>query len=719
MLASDVLAEPDVVRALALVLNKGSKNNIKMAGASTAAGSRAGKRKYFTFHMPRAWSYVPAPASASSAASYAPLPSTAAATANTGAHAHAHAHAHHDGDEDEDDMEEGEGRAIMASHMSDASTGWHGNDEHSNLGPLERTAAWSAYTTTQRLAVSLSFLLLGAAVLLSFNALISPTEYYRSRFRGTPYENTFSSWIVSAHTVSGIIFGAHAVATLGSDSSANKRKAREVEEGGPEESSQLSSAEKQLQIILRAVRRIFSAGLVIVLSLLVLALSTSLKQSEPPKSTAGSAEQVETPSSSYFYLVIAIDVLLAAAVAYLQNAVVAVCSSFGPRAMSLMLSGQGLIGVSISLVQLAAAWGQSDPAVQAQLAAAVAAAKKDPNLAVADPSTAAARIFFSTGAGLMALTLLSFWIFIRTRCWAEVFGTSSSVAGATNHRRRQQSSQAPPAGVLDPTAAADADELNSSTDLAKPITEDSSTLLLRWIGPHLSPETEASLARLWDVQAQTIVLSLTIAYLFVLTLALFPALTARVQSVGYTDRGSTTPARWQTPLVFSALHFVAFNFADLVGRSLPGLLPTVFLVRSTNLVVLLSASRTILLPLLRACNLPRSSAASSSSKAPAAPPPPSGSILRTDVAFMLIMLTMGISNGLLATSILIAGPSKVRAFGSPPANLQGADGNNNSRPPSKSATQAAQALSATVLSYWLTLGLAVGGALSFLVVKWA
>ncbi|CAD6947352.1 unnamed protein product [Tilletia controversa] len=688
-----------------------------MAGASTAAGSRAGKRKYFTFHMPRAWSYVPAPASASSAASYAPLPSTAAATANTGAHAHAH----HDGDEDEDDMEEGEGRAMTASHMSDASTGWHGNDEHSNLGPLERTAAWSAYTTTQRLAVSLSFLLLGAAVLLSFNALISPTEYYRSRFRGTPYENTFSSWIVSAHTVSGIIFGAHAVATLGSDSSAHKRKAREVEEGGPEESSQLSSAEKQLQIILRAVRRIFSAGLVIVLSLLVLALSTSLKQSSTPKSTAGSAEQVETPSSSYFYLVIAIDVLLAAAVAYLQNAVVAVCSSFGPRAMSLMLSGQGLIGVSISLVQLAAAWGQSDPAVHTQLAAVVEAAKQDPDLVVVDPSTAAARIFFSTGAGLMALTLLSFWIFIRTRCWAEVFGTSSSVVGATNHRRRQQSSQAPPAGVLDPTADddADADELNSSTDLAKPITEDSSTLLLRWIGPHLSPETEASLARLWDVQAQTIVLSLTIAYLFVLTLALFPALTARVQSVGYTDRGSTTPARWQTPLVFSALHFVAFNFADLVGRSLPGLLPTVFLVRSTGLVVLLSASRTILLPLLRACNLPRSSAASSSSKAPAAPPPPSGSILRTDVAFMLIMLTMGISNGLLATSILIAGPSKVRAFGSPPANLQGADGNNNSRPPSKSATQAAQALSATVLSYWLTLGLAVGGALSFLVVKWA
>jgi len=74
---------------------------------------------------------------------------------------------------------------------------------------------------------------------------------------------------------------------------------------------------------------------------------------------------------------------------------------------------------------------------------------------------------------------------------------------------------------------------------------------------------------------------------------------------------------------------------------------------------------------------------------------------------------MGLSNGVLATSILIAGPAKVRAFGHRSSSTS------TSSTAAKAATRSAQALSATVLSYWLTLGLAVGSALSFVSVQWA
>ncbi|KAE8269180.1 hypothetical protein A4X09_0g3170 [Tilletia walkeri] len=703
----------------------------------SGSGANGSGRKKFSFHLPKAWSYVPAASSSSSSSStYARLPSTGEPGNSAGTSAQDGGHDEEEEDDDENERLPRPSLSMTSSYMSETSMAFEdqtadstATDDHgTNLGALERTAAWTTYTSFQRLAVSISFILLGAGVLLSFNALISPTEFFRSRFRGTPYENTFSSWIVSAYNVASILFGAHAVATLGSDRWSKKSNGKggvndraeegeEDEEAGLSARSRPSSAEKQLQIILRSVRRIFSSGVIVVFCLVILALSTGFKHPQPPKST-GSAQEVKIPSASYFYVVMALAIILAAAVAYLQNAVVAVCSSFGPRAMSLMLSGQGFIGLSISLVQLAAAWGQSDPAVQAQIAIAL---EQDPNFV--DPPTAAARIFFWTGAGLMGLTLISFWLLIQSRCWSDVLEASmvashsrrsshaSALAGAT---RTSSSSEAAGVDAVDRDGDADGETLNrpSRPRLASyhsitviKATEESS--FLRWISPHLSPETQSSLARLWDVQAQTIILCLTIAYIFVLTLALFPALTARVQSVGYTNGDS--PARWQTPLVFSAIHFVAFNFADLVGRSLPGLLPTIFLVRSTALAALLTAGRTILLPLLRGCNLPRSPSSNIAS-ATSSQHQEGGSILKTDTAFLLIMLTMGLSNGLLATSILIAGPSKVHAFGS---------GKMGNKTPSKSATRGAQALSATVLSYWLTLGLAVGSALSFVSVKWA
>lgn len=46
------------------------------------------------------------------------------------------------------------------------------------------------------------------------NALITPSEYYRSLLVGTPNENSFMSWITAVFCVSSILFGAHATTSM-------------------------------------------------------------------------------------------------------------------------------------------------------------------------------------------------------------------------------------------------------------------------------------------------------------------------------------------------------------------------------------------------------------------------------------------------------------------------------------------------------------------------
>ncbi|KAK0543255.1 hypothetical protein OC846_006214 [Tilletia horrida] len=698
-------------------------------------GGGAGERKLFAFHLPKAWSYVPStPASSASTSQrrdYAPLFSTESGPAGGGSRGHTQ----DEDDEDDDEMPSPPPHrpsltSMTNSYMSSETSIVELPNEDLPHGPgdvvagaaeeqestsLEQSAAWLQSTSTSRIAISTSFVLLGAGVLLSFNALISPTEYFRSRFKATPYENTFSSWIVSVYNITSIVFGAHATATLGRE----QRKRRE-KMAFPVQDPEEQPRKQRLPIVGPAIQRISSNGLIVVVTLILLAVSTNFRYVPPPPQPATvTTETVKVPANSYFYFVMAVSVLLAASVSYLQNAVVAICSIFGPDAMSLMLTGQGVIGLSISLVQLAAAWAQSDPALQAQIKAAA----QDPKSPFVDPAIAAARIFFSTGAALMLLTLISFFLLIRSQVWKEVVEQASTAPSSRSRssRRNRRRSEGRDGRRSSSSRAEDADQDGVEADdgdASRPLYASqhsfasansvaSSVAAQRekrggLLSLRLSSATRSSLARLWDIQRQTMALCLSIGYIFVLTLALFPALTARVQSVGYTD--SKHPARWQTPLVFSALHFVAFNLADLIGRSLPGLLPSVFLVKRTGAVVVLTLSRTILLPLLRGCNLPRAAGASS----PAQPQ----SFLRNDVAFFVIMFLMGASNGILATSIFIAGPGQVRAFRSSASASHTASG-------SAAATKSAQALSATVFSYWLTLGLAVGSALSFVSVKWA
>lgn len=94
----------------------------------------------------------------------------------------------------------------------DSPRGNHGEARQSGVEDLP--SSWMELSNTNKVLVQCSFGMLGAAVLLPFNAIITPSEFYRSLLRNTPYETSCMSWIVVAYNVSCIVFGAHATATM-------------------------------------------------------------------------------------------------------------------------------------------------------------------------------------------------------------------------------------------------------------------------------------------------------------------------------------------------------------------------------------------------------------------------------------------------------------------------------------------------------------------------
>ena len=95
------------------------------------------------------------------------------------------------------------------------------------------------------------------------------------------------------------------------------------------------------------------------------------------------------------------------------------------------------------------------------------------------------------------------------------------------------------------------------------------------------------------------------------------------------------------PLLFTAVHFLAFYTGDLLGRyscSFPRLL-----VWSGKKILAMSLSRTLFIPLLLLCNVDR--------PATTIPVPP---IIHSDILFMIIMLTMGYTYGYVTTMAVLA-----------------------------------------------------------------
>ncbi|KAF6723669.1 Equilibrative nucleoside transporter 3 [Oryzias melastigma] len=166
------------------------------------------------------------------------------------------------------------------------------------------------------------------------------------------------------------------------------------------------------------------------------------------------------------------------------------------------------------------------------------------------------------------------------------------------------------------------------------------------------------------------VLGLSVFYVFFISISVFPAVSSGIQSVNV-DSGSP----WTTTYFVPITSFFLYNFADFCGRQatmwvqVPG--PT------SRFLPALVLCRSVMVPLLMFCNFqPRDH-------------------LRTvlfarDVYPVVFNCLLGLSNGYLGTLPMIYGPKVV------PRELAEATG--------------------VVMSFFLTLGLAVGSAFSVLIV---
>lgn len=387
-------------------------------------------------------------------------------------------------------------------------------------------------------------------------------------------------------------------------------------------------------------KRIARSGILLLICFLTFTLITAFGPGNTPDPRA----DTRAADIFYFFALLFCANTLAAACSYFQNAVVALSSAFGPFCMGTMLSFQGIIAVVVSVIQLAAAvsFARSHPLTDAVGAESVAS-----------ESSRATIVFFVISVMLMAVVLAAFRVLVQTDLFWEV------------HYKEAGSSS---------WARVEGDHEQSSEGGA-------SWELLSRLG-----------GKVWYF-------CLAMVLNFVVTLALFPTVTSRVTS-------STAPkgTLLGSPLVFASIHFVLFNFSDVVGRTLPSFLPAHWLPSRSASVLAFALSRIVFVPLFQRAHMggavdlavpePSLSLQGNATSVPwaaRAVQTTTVPLLQQDWVFFSLLFLFGASNGYLITSLFVNTPSH------PALDFE------------------EKRLAASVLSFWLAIGLALGSAFSFAV----
>ncbi|KAK1226030.1 hypothetical protein PQX77_010989 [Marasmius sp. AFHP31] len=381
------------------------------------------------------------------------------------------------------------------------------------------------------------YFVLGCAVLLPWNALITATPYFLSRLADSPYQSTFSSYLSITFTASNFIFLTHATLT-----------------------SKETSPSRQTMVSL-----LWLSALCLLLTL------STLVQISPGLFTT---------------FVLLNGIAQACFGSYLQTSVIAVASRFGHSAVQSTLSGQAAVAVAVSTVQVLSA-------------AASLGSEATPNgvstIRDKEPEERAAFLFFGLSTIFLLASAAAQWWLVRLPQYYTVAGSLE----IDRHRVH---------------GGGNADEVRAlvSEGRSDPLNE------------------KASIIR---VCKRNVVYEIAVGYVFIVTLAVFPPITASVKP--------TNPKTH--PLLFTSVHFLIFGAGDFIGRylcSFPKLL-----IWSAYRLLALSLARTIFVVLFLMCNVSGPSTSN-------APP-----IISSDFLFMFILLAFGVSNGYVSSLCMMAAPS--------------------------------------------------------------
>ena len=477
-------------------------------------------------------------------------------------------------------------------------------------------------------AVHAAFAVLGVGSLTPFNALINAAVFYRARLGGTPFAGTFGSAFPLAFTAANV---AALVAALRAGGRAGGR-------GGG-----LAQASARVSGSLWVCGAVFCG-------LAVQALDASVA------------------AAAVFWTTLAAAGILGGCCAYFSAAVVGLAARFPATCTQAVMAGQGVAGLGISLMALAAD-ALSHAAGPAGEAAAYAEVRNG------------ALAYFAVALAVVAACRLAFQRMLATPFAKGVLGEEAAPPG---ERTGHVGAPLLPSAPTQPGVAAGVD-----VDVEGMQAEDRLSAAAAAEEAEAAAEEEAEDEEDFGVGYQKLMWSIrwpaaAVFGVFAVTLSAFPAMTALVAPA----TGTVGPLA--RPGLFVNLGFVVFNAADLLGR---------VLAQSDGVdwerafgkrirLALYAAARVVLVPLLAACNVqcPGGTGAGAGTGV--------SFLAESNVPFFALMAIFGISNGMLSSQAMMLGPGLGQ-------RLWGFNG--------------FRERSGEIMVFSLTLGLAVGSLNSFLV----
>ncbi|KDQ14171.1 hypothetical protein BOTBODRAFT_32955 [Botryobasidium botryosum FD-172 SS1] len=392
---------------------------------------------------------------------------------------------------------------------------------------------------------------LGASILLPWNALITAAPYFLERLKDSPIRPSFNSYLTVTLTAVNFLFLAHATYITGKVDSS---------------------------------RIIRSSTLLIAFLLLWLAISPVFTLNPP----------------LFFAFVIVNGGLQAAAGSYLQIAVVAVASQFGPSAIQAVMSGQGAAGVLISGLQYI-------------IAAVTLSKTREGGETGVELS---AFLFFGISTAFVASTLWAHGWLIKTPIYRRLMASSEGGSKEMEF------------------VVGDDEEEGGDPEEGEVLIVPTSPVIPAPFHMREAP----SKVEIVDVLWMSIKYNFAVAYVFVVTLAVFPPITTSILSV-HTDK----PSLFFLPVLFNDLHFLVFNVFDWLGRvvcSYPR-----FLIWSADRLFWLSIARTAFIPFFLLCNIRRPGDELFTP------------IINSDFVYLFILAAFGLSNGYVSSMCMMAAPS--------------------------------------------------------------
>jgi solute carrier family 29 (equilibrative nucleoside transporter), member 1/2/3 len=385
------------------------------------------------------------------------------------------------------------------------------------------------------------FFLQGIGQLFPWNAFISASAYFSTRFCGTRYASSFENWFGLGYNIAAVLGLLLALRYHG-----------------------CVSQRIQIQSGLAAAFAVF-------LACALLVSNTSIS------------------GNALFGVTMTLISISAVAVAFVQSGLFGLASAFPSSCTQAMMAGQGLAGLVVALASLLtivsgpAAPLPADCAAATELTDAAAAAAAVCAPYVVDRSTAA---YFAVATGTLAACAAAFVLLERLpfskHCLAVLAQRAPTAAAAASAQRNGGYDLVSPlnGGFSD----YEDDDITDSTFYSSTSSSSSSSIRKWFSAP------PAAAAALSSVRP----LAYSVCAVFAVTLAMFPSTTAKIRSQGTCDPAAP---RFRRDL-FTPFSFVVFNAADLAGRCLSGVQYSWLQLRTGALPVFTVARLAFVPPLL-------------------------------------------------------------------------------------------------------------------------